>query len=143
MEGRYGRRGPVSAERDLGRLLAGLAPRLDPETWVFVTLPDPLPGDLAPLMVFREDEGVTCILPAGEARAKALPAGPEFRRITLGVHSSLEAVGLTAAVATALTAAGISANVVAAFHHDHVFVPAGRAEAAMACLEALRRRSRC
>jgi hypothetical protein len=54
------------------------------------------------------------------------------------VHSSLEAVGLTAAVAGALTAAGISANVVAAFHHDHVFVPADRAEAAMAQLDLLR-----
>ena len=54
-----------------------------------------------------------------------------FRRITLGVRSSLEAVGLTAAVAAALTDAGISANVVAAFHHDHVFVPADRAEAAL------------
>ena len=51
--------------------------------------------------------------------------------------SSLEAVGLTAAVAGALAAEGISANVVAAFHHDHVFVPAGRAAEAMACLARL------
>ena len=63
---------------------------------------------------------------------------PAFRRITLGVQSSLEAVGLTAAVAGALTAVGISANVVAAFHHDHVFVPAERAADAMARLDLLR-----
>jgi hypothetical protein len=54
------------------------------------------------------------------------------------VDSSLEAVGLTAAVAGALAAAGISANVVAAFHHDHVFVPADRGVEAMACLDRLR-----
>jgi hypothetical protein len=125
------------AERDLARLVAGLAPRLDPDPWVFVTLPEP-PADLDPLMTFREDEGVTCILRPDDARALGLPDRPAFRRITLGVHSSLEAVGLTAAVAGALTAAGISANVVAAFHHDHVFVPADRAEAAMAQLDLLR-----
>jgi hypothetical protein len=125
------------ADRDLARLVAGLAPRLDPDPWVFVTLPEP-PADLDPLMTFREDEGVTCILRPDDARWLGLPDRPAFRRITLGVHSSLEAVGLTAAVAGALTAAGISANVVAAFHHDHVFVPADRAEAAMAQLDLLR-----
>ena len=124
-------------ERDLARLLAGLAPGLDPDPWVFVTHPAPLPPQVAPLMTFREEEGLTAILSPGDARALGLPEQPVFRHITLRVHSSLEAVGLTAAVAAALTAAGISANVVAAFHHDHVFVPAGRAEAALACLRAL------
>ena len=67
----------------------------------------------------------------------AAPDAPVFRRITLGVTSSLQAVGLTAAVAGALAAAGIAANVVAAFHHDHVFVPADRAADVMACLAGL------
>ena len=122
------------AERDLARLLAGLAPRLDPRLWVFVTLPSPVPAAVAPLMTFREEEGLTAILTPQEARALGLPDRPAFRRITLQVHSSLEAVGLTAAVSAALTVAGISANVVAAFHHDHVFVPADRADDALACL---------
>ncbi len=124
------------AERDLGRLLAGLAPRLDPDPWVFVVLPS-VPQGLAPLMTFREAEGQTCILPPAEARRLGRPDGPVFRRITLTVHSSLEGVGLTAAVAGALAARGISANVVAAFHHDHVFAPADRAEDALDCLERL------
>ena len=115
-------------ERDLARLLAGLAPHLDPDPWVFVTHPAPLPADLSPLMTFREEEGLTLSSPPPRRAPSASPTRPVFRRITLGVHSSLEAVGLTAAVAAALTAAGISANVVAAFHHDHVFVPADRAE---------------
>jgi hypothetical protein len=125
------------AERDLGRLIAGLSPRLDPGLWVFVSLAR-LPADLDALMTFREDEGVTCILRPEAAKDLGLPDAPAFRRITLGAHSSLDAVGLTAAVAGALTAAGISANVVAAYHHDHVFVPAARAEAAMRRLEELR-----
>src|SRR5262245_60530423 len=125
------------AERDLRRLIAGLDPRLDPEPWVFVALSGPLPGDVAPLMTFREDEGLTCILAPEAARQLGLPDAPLFRRITLGVHSSLKAVGLTAAVAGALTAAGISANVVAACRHDHVFVPAARAAEALACLRRL------
>jgi hypothetical protein len=127
------------AERNLARLIAGLSPRLDDATWVFAALPTPLPEGLAPLMTFHEDEAVTCILSVAEARRLGLPTVPAFRRITLGVESSLEAVGLTAAVSGALTRAGISANVVAAFHHDHVFVPADRAADAMACLELLAR----
>ena len=124
-------------ERDLARLLAGLAPHLDPAPWVFVTRAAPLPPHVAPLMTFREEEGLTAILSPEDARALGLPDQPVFRRITLRVHSSLEAVGLTAAVAAALTTAGISANVVAAFHHDHVFVPWDRREEAMAILEGL------
>jgi hypothetical protein len=124
------------AERDLGRLLAGLDPRLDPAPWVFVSLSE-VPEGLAPLMTFVEDEGVTCIVAPEAARSLAHAGAPVFRRITLGVLSDLEAVGLTAAVAGALAAAGIGANVVAAFHHDHVFVPAARAEAALACLRRL------
>jgi hypothetical protein len=127
----------MDAERDLSRLLARLAPRLDPDPWVFATLPEPPPGPA--LMTFREDEGVTCILSPAEARRFGRPDAPRFRRITLGVASSLEAVGLTAAVAGALAEAGIAANVVAAFHHDHLFVPEARAADAMACLARLSR----
>jgi len=57
-----------------------------------------------------------------------------YRQITLTVHSSLEAVGLTAAVATKLASEGISANVIAAYYHDHVFVQASKASAAFSAL---------
>jgi hypothetical protein len=128
----------VSGERDLGRLLAGLDPRPDPAEWVFVAVAE-VPDGVAPLMTFHEAEALTCIVGVEEARRAGLADAPVFRRITLGVHSSLEAVGLTAAVAAALADVGIGANVVAAYHHDHVFVPADRAEAA---LETLRRLGR-
>jgi hypothetical protein len=63
--------------------------------------------------------------------------GEGWARITLGIESSLEAVGLTARVGTALAERGIGANMIAACHHDHVFVPWERREEAMAALEAL------
>ena len=63
--------------------------------------------------------------------------GTGWARITLGVQSSLAAIGLTARVAEALAARGISANMVAAFHHDHVFVPWERREEALALLRGL------
>ena len=58
-----------------------------------------------------------------------------FRLISLRVHSSLEAVGLTAAIAGKLASKGISANVIAAFHHDHILVPTRQAEDALAALK--------
>ena len=106
----------MSGERDLGRLLAQFAPNLDPAPYVFATLTMPLPQGHDPLMTFHEAEGTTVILPSDEARRLGLVDLPAFRRIVLTVQSSLEAVGLTAAVAVARTAEGISATVVAAFH---------------------------
>jgi hypothetical protein len=76
--------------------------------------------------LIRETEGVTIIGP-----------GTGWARITLGVHSSFAAIGLTARIAEVLAAPGISANVVAAFHHDHVFVPWDRRDEALAALRAL------
>jgi len=53
------------------------------------------------------------------------------------VPSDLAAVGLTAAFAQALAAVGISCNVLAGAHHDHLFVPVDRATDALAALRAL------
>ncbi len=78
--------------------------------------------------LIREDEGLTAI--------RTHPEG-EWARISLEVHSSLSAVGLTAALSKALAEADISANIVAALRHDHLFVPWDRREDAMGCLKAL------
>ena len=77
------------------------------------------------------------ILPKEKADSLNLPYATTFAWITLTVHSSLEAVGLTAAVSKSLTEANISCNVVAAFHHDHIFVPVKDAERAMNELQKL------
>jgi uncharacterized protein len=84
-----------------------------------------------------EKEGVTVILPKEKADAMNMPYSAIYAWITLTVHSSLEAVGLTAAVAKSLTEADISCNVVAAFYHDHIFVPVKDAERAMNALQKL------
>lgn len=88
-----------------------------------------------------EAEGLTVIARQAELAATVLPTGAAIQgpmaRITLTIHSSLEAVGLTAAVSTALAQKGISANMIAGWHHDHIFLPAAQAEAAMAALRDL------
>ncbi|MEL6448675.1 MAG: ACT domain-containing protein [Pseudomonadota bacterium] len=119
-------------ERELASLLANMSPVADPVDYVFDTAPHGTAICEDALMMFRESEATTFIRPA-----RADDALPRFRRITMRVHSDLEAVGFTAAFSRALTDAGVSANVVAAAHHDHVFVPAADVARAMQALEAL------
>ncbi len=96
-------------------------------------------ASLTPLATFREAEGLTVVLDEAAATQAGLPVLFRAAWISLTVHSDLEAVGLTAAVATALTHAGICCNVLAAACHDHLFVPVDAAQQALACLRALQR----
>lgn len=130
----------MSGEKSLKALLAGLRPRLHDETFVFCTLPGGQIGGLAratPFATVMEAEGLTVVIPQGHADQEGLEYQATFRCITLEVHSSLEAVGLTAAVSGALAKASISANMIAGTFHDHVFVPARSVEEAMTTLIAL------
>lgn len=128
----------VTAEKDLRVLLSNLRPELRPGRYVYATVPDGvLPDAVAPVVTVRETEGLTLVLPEAEAAAAGLPYTYAAGWVTLRVHSALEAVGLTAAVSLALTDAGISCNVVAGFHHDHLFVPYERAAEAVTVLERL------
>ena len=114
-----------TGEEDLPKLLANLQPRLLPGCYVFCSLPGRY-GDhawLTPLATYQEDEGLSMIVPRQQALAAGLSFSAAFAVIDLQVHSSLSAVGLTAAVASRLAAQGISANVVAACFHDHILVP--------------------
>jgi hypothetical protein len=128
---------------DLDTLLASMKPELQPGTFVFCTLPlgDTLPTEIEPLGTFREKEGLTLIVNVENAAALDCPKSAPMRCISLTVNSSLEAVGLTAAFSTELGRHGISANVVAAYHHDHIFVGADDAERAVEALRDLSRRS--
>jgi len=131
----------MSGEQDLSVLLASLEPQLAPENYVFccVTdkeLLDTLRDDL--LSLYYEEEGPTVIISETKALKYNLHYQSTFARISLKVHSSLEAVGLTAAVSQTLAKQNISANVVAAYYHDHIFVPRSRAQDALACLRNLR-----
>ncbi|GLS41816.1 hypothetical protein GCM10010869_74130 [Mesorhizobium tianshanense] len=129
----------MAGETDLKKLLAMMTPELRPGVHVFVTLPPdaPVPDSLDPVMLFREREGTTLIVREEEARAVGLEAVFSCRIVTLNIHSSLDAVGFLATITTRLAAAGMGVNPVSAFYHDHLFVPADRAEEAMDMLRKL------
>lgn len=130
---------PVS---DLAQLLATMQPELNEGAYVFSSVQaDRDVSQFAPVATFREREGLTVIVDEPTALREGLPVLFRAAWITLNVHSDLEAVGLTAAVAEELTRARISCNVVAAAFHDHIFVPVERAKDALAQLTALQARS--
>lgn len=125
-------------------MIAGMTPELRDAEFVFVSTTDAdLIVALTPqaISVFHEDEGTSLIVPVDVAAAYALPLDSPMRCITLNVYSSLEGVGLTAAVAQALADHGIACNMVAATHHDHAFVPAGLAGQAFDILKDLQTRA--
>ena len=130
--------GPVSG---LPELLRTLQPVLHRGVYVFCVLPQvPDTGFDDFVAMFREAEGVTVIAEESKARRHGWRVLVRAAWLTLSVHSDLEAVGLTAAVAAALANAGISCNVVAAGHHDHLFVPIESGQRALDELLALKAR---
>jgi hypothetical protein len=125
---------------DLDELIRSMSPRLNDGVFVFVSVPpDADTAGLRHIATFLEDEGVSMIVE--ESLIEGMKFDVLFRSawITLNVNSDLNAVGLTAAVAKALTDKGISCNVVAAAHHDHLFVPIESAQEAMEALVDLQR----
>ncbi len=131
----YDRRRPVT---DPAELIRSMRPELQDGEFVYCTVTGPaVPAGLSPVATVREAEGLTLVLPADEAAAAGLAGTFPCRQITLRVSSALDAVGLTAAFATALAQDGIACNVIAGFHHDHLFVAAPDADRALAALEAL------
>lgn len=128
----------MTGETELQKLLTGLQPHLHDGAYVFVTVPDTFEFDRQEVIcTFRESEGTTLILPKAKANALGLSYDFVAAWITLQVHSSLHAVGLTAKVSAALAEQRISCNVIAAYHHDHIFVDAKDADLAMQVLAAL------
>lgn len=124
----------MSGERDLQILLRTLHPELRSGSFVFVSVPR-VPEGVDPVASVREDEGMSLVLAQSDADRLGLAYDYVAAMITLRVHSSLAAVGLTAAVAGALADAGVSCNVVAGYHHDHLFVPS---DVALMAVELLR-----
>lgn len=124
---------PVS---DRDAMIRGMRPELRPGRFVFAASED---AELLAQAVgsFREAEGMSLILPVEVAEGAGLPVDVPMRQVMLGVFSALDGVGLTAAVAAALAERGIACNMVAAFRHDHAFVPEERAEEAVEVLLAL------
>lgn len=118
---------------DLKAMLVGMNPHLSKRAWCFQPISDSRFVPETAFAMIREEEGICCILPAEAAGQDA----PRFAKITLQVHSDLQGVGLTAAVATTLATSGIACNAVAGLHHDHLFVPWDRRVDALKVLERL------
>ena len=132
----------MPGEKELTVLIASMTPVLADKSYVFCTLKNCDYQQLAqlnPKSTFQEKEGLSVILTKQAADEINLDYSGVFKCITLNVHSSLDAVGLTAAVATKLTQSNISANVVAAYYHDHIFVASKDAEKALIDLKSLAR----
>jgi hypothetical protein len=129
----------MAGELELDTLIASMSPVLREGDVVFCTVAPEQAKTLtvSPIGYFCEAEGTTFILAKAEADDWGLPYAYRAKMITLAVHSSLDAVGFIAAIATRLAQAGISVNPVSAYYHDHLFVPSDRAEEAMTILWAM------
>jgi hypothetical protein len=130
----------MSGTIKLTTLLAAMEPELSDDEMVFCSFQQATVQDklfLCPSGFFKEREGITLIIRRSDAERYGVPFHTVLRAITLNVHSSLEAVGLTAAVTGRLARHGVSANVVAAYYHDHIFVPASDAGRALQALKGL------
>lgn len=113
----------MAGEKDLAKLIQQMIPKLNEDDYVFVTVKDTNKINRADTICeFKEDEGVTIVIEKNKADQLNLAYEFVLSWITLTVHSSLEAVGLTAVFSVALTKYNISCNVIAGYYHDHIFV---------------------
>lgn len=125
----------MNGEKNLDILLKSMKPRLNEGSYVFCNIHDISNLDITDcLMTFKEAEGITVIINKETADKYGLNYTYVASWITLTVHSSLEAVGLTAAFSGALANENISCNVVAGYYHDHIFVDTKDAEKAIEIL---------
>lgn len=125
---------------DLEQVLSSIEATCDGVTYGFATVSDleSVGLDLDRLTgVFQEQEGLTVFAPSEYLRSKQPDFEGDFAKITINVHTSLELVGLTAVLATELAKHNISANVVAAYYHDHIFVQYDAKDEAMTAIESL------
>ena len=127
----------MTAETDLTVLLRSLNPGVRHGEFVYVVVDDARADALHYEARVHEVEGVSLVMRREDADAAGLPYDFVAAWITLAVHSSLAAVGLTAALTTALAERRISCNVIAGYHHDHLLVPLYRADDALVVLRKL------
>ncbi|MET9452258.1 ACT domain-containing protein [Streptomyces cinerochromogenes] len=127
----------MTGETDLRTLLGEMRPELNPGRYAFTMAEGGVPSGVSPVVTVAEPEGLTLVVSQADADAAGMAYDYVAGWITLRVHSALDAVGLTAAVARALADEGLSCNVVAGFHHDHLFVPYDQAERAVETLRRL------
>ena len=122
---------------DLDKMLRELSVERRPGVFTYIAVESPMTALLdAAQATIDEGELTTVVLPVEAAERAGHEVIVRLAWITLTVQSSLEAVGLTAAVSARLTDEGISCNVLAGYHHDHLLVPVDRVDDAIAALTA-------
>ena len=128
----------MAGETNLSILIKNMQPILNEGQYVFCSMRSQSAIDFHRIVFFfREQEGVTIVLEKSYADVKKYEYASVFAWITLHIHSSLDAVGLTAAFSKALADNHISCNVVAGYYHDHIFVPYDLAQQAVDVLRKL------
>lgn len=130
----------MTGEKNRTTLLSSMSPELIAGEFVFCSFEKAKYGDhlqLEPIATLMEEEGLTLVISKRKAQEHGVAFESVFRCITLRVHSSLDAVGLTAAVSRRLAEHGMAANMLAGYFHDHVFVATDTAEEALAAMEEL------
>ena len=130
-----------SGEEELSNILNNLQPNLLNEDYVFITLEDnsfDFSNLLHPIATFKEEEGLTLVISEERAKRENFEYNSVFKCISLGVHSSLNSVGLIATISTLLTEKGISCNVFSGYFHDHLFVQKSLSKEALELLKSIK-----
>ena len=130
-----------SGDENLSNLLNNLQPILLNEDYVFITLEDysfDFFNLLHPIATFKEEEGLTLVISEERAKRENFEYNSVFKCISLGVHSSLNSVGLIATISTLLTEKGISCNVFSGYFHDHLFVQKSLSKEALELLKSIK-----
>jgi len=127
----------VISDRD--EMIREMNPVVVPGTFVYTTVPgvDSVPDGVVIYSTVLEPEGVSILVSSEDARQIGIIDPVELGWITLSVNSSLEGVGLTAAVSGALANESIACNVVAGHHHDHLLIPIDQVDRALELLSEL------
>ncbi len=127
----------LEAISDLNVLIKNMKPKIALAEYVFCVVSEAKFRlmNIKPICTFREREGVTAIIDKASADSNGIHYTGTWKLISISIYSDLHSIGFLAAITAKLAEAGISVNIVSAYHHDHLFVPLEKAQACMQLLK--------